>query len=73
MATTAMKKVLSFFKGAESKKEEAAEKKVSPAAYKRGEKAEGEKVKSTPAKKPMVSAVPKKTVAKATTRPAKKK
>lgn len=74
MATSAMKKVLSFFKGGESKKEEAAEKKLSPAMYRKGEKAEGEKVKSTPAKKSMGSAAAKKpTVAKATTRTAKKK
>jgi hypothetical protein len=72
MATKAMDKLLSFFRGSESKKEEAKEKKVSPAAYARGEKKEG--VKSTSAKKPMRSAaVPaKKVVAKATTRPTKK-
>jgi hypothetical protein len=72
MATKAMDKLLGFFKGAESKKEEAKEKKLSPAAYAKGEKAEG--VKSTSAKKPMRSAaVPvKKTVAKATPRPTKK-
>jgi hypothetical protein len=33
------------FKGKESKKEEKAEKKVSPAAYKRGEKVEEAKMK----------------------------
>jgi hypothetical protein len=54
MASKALDKLLGFFKGAESKKEEAAEKKLSPAAYKKGEKAEG--VKSTSAKKPMRSA-----------------
>lgn len=59
MATSAMKKVLSFFRGTESAKEEKAEKKVSPAAYAKGEKAEG--AKSTSAKKPMGSAAAKKT------------
>jgi hypothetical protein len=68
MATSAMKKVLSFFKGTESKKEEAKEKKLSPAAYKKGEMAEGSKSTS-----PKTKPVAKKTVAKATTRPAKKK
>ena len=69
MATKAIEKLMSFFKGTESKKEEAAEKKVRPAAYKKGEKAEG--AKSTSAKKPMRSAAApakkvaaKKTVAK---------
>lgn len=64
MATKAMDKLLGFFKGAESKKEEAKEKKLSPAMYKKGEKAEG--AKSTSAKKPMRSVAPaaKKTVAK---------
>jgi len=73
MATKAMEKLLGFFRGTESKKEEAKEKKLSPAAYKKGEKAEG--AKSTSAKKPMGSAAApaKKTVAKATTRTAKKK
>lgn len=72
MATKAMEKLISFFKGTESKKEEAKEKKVSPAMYKKSEKAEG--VKSTSAKKPMRSAAApvKKTVAKTTTRPVKK-
>lgn len=72
MATKAMDKLLGFFKGTESKKEEAKEKKLSPAAYAKGEKAEG--VKSTSAKKPVRSAAApaKKTVAKATTRPVKK-
>lgn len=59
MASKALDKLLGFFKGTESKKEEAAEKKVSPAAYKKGEKAEG--AKSTSAKKPMGSAAAKKT------------
>lgn len=73
MATSAMKKVLSFFRGTESKKEEAAEKKLPAKQYTRGEKAEGEKVKSTPAKKSTGSAAAKKpTVAKATTRAKKK-
>lgn len=78
MATKAMEKLIKFFKGTESKKEEAAEKKVSPAMYAKGEKAEG--AKSTSAKKPMRSAavpakkvVAKKAVAKTTTKPAKKK
>lgn len=68
MASKALDKLLGFFKGTESKKEEAAEKKVSPAAYKKGEKAEG--AKSTSAKKPMRSAAApaKKSVAKATPR-----
>ena len=60
MATTSLKKLLGYFRGTESKKEEAAEKKLSPATYRRGEKAEGEKVKSTPAKKLVGSAVAKK-------------
>ena len=73
MASSALKGIMNFFKGKETAKEETAEKKVSPAAYKKGEKAEG--AKSTSAKKPMRSAAApaKKTVAKATTRPAKKK
>jgi hypothetical protein len=73
MASKALDKLLGFFKGTESKKEEAAEKKLSPAAYKKGEKVEG--AKSTSAKKPMRSAAApaRKTVAKATTRPTKKK
>lgn len=71
MATSAMKKLLGFFKGTESAKEEKAEKKLSPAVYRKGEKAEG--AKSTSAKKPMGSAAAKKpTVAKATTRAKKK-
>lgn len=62
MASKALDKLLGFFKGTESKKEEAKEKKLSPAAYKKGEKAEG--TKSTSAKKPMRSAaVPAKKVA----------
>ena len=60
MASSALKGIMNFFKGKETAKEEKAEKKVSPAAYKRGEKAEGEKVKSTPAKKSMGSAAAKK-------------
>lgn len=40
----ATKKPAFLFKGKESKKEEAAEKKVGKAAYARGEKREGEKV-----------------------------
>ena len=73
MATKAMEKLIGFFKGAESKKEEAKEKKLSPAMYAKGEKAEG--AKSTSAKKPMRSAaVPvKKAVAKTSAKPAKKK
>ena len=64
---------MNFFKGKETAKEEKAEKKLSPAAYKRGERAEGEKVKSTPAKKSMgSSAVKKPAVQKATTRVKKK-
>lgn len=59
MATSAMKKVLSFFKGTESAKEEAAEKKLPAKQYAKGEKAEG--AKSTSAKKPMGSAAAKKT------------
>lgn len=63
MASSALKGIMNFFKGKETAKEEAAEKKVSPAAYKKGEKAEG--TKSTSAKKPMRSAAApaKKTVA----------
>lgn len=54
MASSALKGFLKFFKGGEGKKEEAAEKKLSPAQYAKGEKAEG--AKSTSAKKPMRSA-----------------
>ena len=73
MATNALKGIMNFFKGRETKTEEAKEKKLSPAAYAKGEKSEGEKVKSTPAKKPTGSAAAKKpTVAKATTRAKKK-
>lgn len=69
MASSALKGIMNFFKGKETAKEEKAEKKLSPAAYRKGEKAEGEKVKSTPAKKSMGTAAAKKpTVAKATTR-----
>lgn len=73
MATKAMEKLIGFFKGTESKKEEAKEKKLSPVAYAKGEKAEG--AKSTSAKKPMRSAAPaaKKAVARTTAKPAKKK
>lgn len=73
MATKAMEKLIGFFKGTESKKEEAKEKKVSPAVYAKGEKAEG--AKSTSAKKPMRSAAApaKKAVARTTTKTAKKK
>jgi len=54
---------MKFFKGGETKAKEAAEKKLTPAQYAKGEKSEGKK--STSAKKPMRSAaVPaKKTVA----------
>lgn len=62
MATKAMNKLLGFFKGRETKKEEAAEKKVSPAMYKKGEKMEG--TKSTSAKKPMGTVAAKKVVKK---------
>lgn len=54
---------LNFFKGKESKKEEAAEKKVTPKQYAKGEKKEG--IKSTSAKKPSGTAAPKKTSAPA--------
>ena len=40
-----MAKIVPPFRSKETKKEEKAEKKVSPAAYKRGEKMEGEKKK----------------------------
>ena len=40
-----------LFKGKESKKEETAEKKVAPAAYKRAEKKEEAKMTRKPAKK----------------------
>lgn len=53
-----MKKVLSFFRGTESAKEEKAEKKLTPAQYAKGEKKEG--AKSTSAKKPMGTAAVKK-------------
>lgn len=59
MASSALKGIMNFFRGKETAKEEQAEKKVSPAAYKKGEKAEG--AKSTSAKKPMGSAAAKKT------------
>lgn len=73
MASSAIKGIMNFFKGKESAKEEKAEKKLPAKQYARGEKAEGEKVKSTPAKKSMGSAAAKKpTVAKATTRAKKK-
>lgn len=67
----ALSDILNIFKGKESKKEEAAEKKATPSVYAKGEKKEG--VKSTSAKKPMRSATApaKKTVAKKTV--AKKK
>lgn len=71
MATNALKGIMNFFKGRETKAEEAKEKKLSPAAYAKGEKKEG--AKSTSAKKPMgTAAVKKPTVAKATTRAKKK-
>lgn len=71
MANKALDKLIGFFKGTESKKEEAKEKKLSPAQYAKGEKAEG--AKSTSAKKPMGSAAAKKSsVPKATTRTKKK-
>lgn len=57
--------------GTESKKEEAAEKKLPAKQYAKVEKVEG--VKSTSAKKPMRSVAPKKAVAKTTAKPAKKK
>lgn len=46
MATN--KKPAFLFKGKESKKEEAKEKKVGPAAYARGERKEGKKSTSNP-------------------------
>lgn len=50
----AMKNLLSQFKGRETPKEEKKEKKMSPAAYAKGERMEGEKsVKKMPAKKVM--------------------
>lgn len=57
--------------GSESKKNEAAEKKLPAKTYAKIEKAEG--AKSTSAKKPMRSAAPKKAVAKTSTAMAKKK
>jgi len=63
MATKALKGIMDFFKGRETKAEESKEKKASPAMYAKGEKKEG--AKSTSAKKPMRSAAApaKKTVA----------
>lgn len=46
-----MKKPAFLFKGKESKKEESAEKKVSKAAYARGEKRESKMGKMAPVKK----------------------
>jgi hypothetical protein len=58
----ALPNFLKMFSGKETKKEEAAEKKATPAMYAKGEKKEG--AKSTSAKKPMRSAaVPAKKVA----------
>ena len=61
---------MNFFRGKESKKEEAAEKKLTPAQYAKGEKKEG--IKSTSAKKPSGTAAPKKASAPAKKTVAKK-